>query len=99
MLSPLPAGSHGHGDTKDSKIQQMSHEDVVAAMKLWNGSPDLAQSDPTEPRRGINGNPGPHPILLETDLHETEASHPKNALNDKLPNDMFSLNVDVHKID
>ena len=71
MLSPLPAGSQVHGDIKDSEIQQMSHEDVVAAMKLWNGSPDekdtdWSQSEPSEPRRGINGDPGPHPILFET---------------------------------
>ena len=101
-LSSLSMGSNG--DPKDSEIQEMmSHEDVVKAMKLWNGTPDTdqPQSDPSEPRRSINGDPGPHPILLETDLPGAEASHPKNALNNQKPddNDMFFLNVDVHKID
>ena len=101
-LSSLSMGSNG--DPKHSEIQEMmSHEDVVKAMKLWNGTPDTdqSQSDPSEPRRSINGDPGPHPILLETDLPGAEASHPKNALNNQKPddNDMFFLNVDVHKID
>merc|ERR1712025_992810 len=112
LKAPIP---HLSPTPNVSEIPQLSHEEIVAAMKLWNGSAeesdvDQPKSVPTEPRISINGDPGPHPILLKAELLKTEASKSKNSLNSEIAvkkekeempgkDDKISVKVDVHKLD
>ena len=112
LKAPIP---HLSPTPNVSEIPQLSHEEIVAAMKLWNGSAeesdvDQPKSAPTEPRISINGDPGPHPILLKAELPKTEASKSKNSLNSKIAvkkekeempgkDDKISVKVDVDKLD